>query len=65
MSPETEPLVRKWLSRRLAGTRIVLNNTPPLHAMARTVEVDPERRCEGPGKSDGLDGVDDMEGGAV
>lgn len=39
MAPDVETLVRKWLAK----THIVLNNTPPLHAMARTdeaVEVD-------------------------
>lgn len=50
MTPDVETLVRKWLVQRLDGfycdlqdvymPHIVLNNTPPLHAMARTAEVD-------------------------
>lgn len=73
----------------LARTHIVLNNTPPLHAMARTdeaVEVDARGLnaletvkalvkatglnprmsvCGWPFCLDGVDGVDDMEGGAM
>lgn len=59
MDPETEYLVRKWLSQRLDGfycdlqsmytphcassarTHIVLQNTPPLHAMHRADESVP------------------------
>lgn len=58
LGPDVEALVRKWLTIRLGGfycdlphvigptlarTHVVLNNTPPLHAMARAdeaVEVD-------------------------
>lgn len=73
----------------LARTHVVLNNAPPLHAMARTdeaVEVDAHGLnardavkaivkatglvphmsvCGWPFCLDDLDGVDDMEGGAM
>lgn len=57
----------------LARTHIVLNNTPPLHAMARTDEALIEATglnprvsvCGWPLCLDDVDGVDDAKGGAA
>lgn len=88
MDPETESLVRKWLTTRLDGfycdlqamymPHIVLNNTPPLHAMARADEARGLTPRDAVVEATGLnphtnmcgwpfclDGVDDVEGGAV
>lgn len=64
LAPEVEYAVR---STSLARTHIVLNNTPPLHAMARNdeaVDVNPHLSvCGWPFCLGDLDGVDDAHTG--